>query len=86
MLTVRQLDVMSQSGMDKIDRTGLVDIREVQIDTTIPLEMRMKSYLEQIKNPYCFLCDGSAVCVKFEPAGDELKNKLQNFFISLKKV
>ncbi len=86
MLTVKQLDKMSQSGMDKIDRTGLVDIRGVQIDITMPPEMRMKSYLEQIKNPYCFLCGDTAVRVSFEPTGDELKNKLKNFFISLKKV
>lgn len=86
MLTVKQLDEMSQSGIEKIDKTGLVDIRGVKIDTNLPPEQRMIDYLEQVKNPYCFLCGDSAVRVRFEPAGDELKSKLKDFFISLKKV
>jgi len=33
---------------------GLVDIRDVVIDRDLPKEERIKSYLQQIKNPYCF--------------------------------
>lgn len=86
MLTVKQLDEMSQSELEKIDRTGLVDIRNIQIDTNLAPEQRMIHYLEQVKNPYCFLCGDTAVRVRFEPTGDELKSKLQNFFTSLKKT
>ena len=86
MLTVKQLDEMSQSGIENIDKTGLVDIRKINIDTNLPPEQRMIDYLEQIKNPYCFLCGDSTVRIRFEPTGDELKGKLKDFFISLKKV
>lgn len=86
MLTVKQLEEMSQSEVIPIDRTGLVDIRQIQIDAAMPLEMRMAGYLEQIKNPYCFLCGDTAVRVRFESEGDELRNKLKKFFINLKKV
>ncbi|KAB1437973.1 DUF6870 family protein [Candidatus Galacturonibacter soehngenii] len=86
MLTVKQLDKMSQSGIEKIDKTGLVDIRGIMIDTNLPLEQRMINYLEQVKNPYCFLCGDSVVRIRFEPTGNELKNKMKDFFISLKKV
>lgn len=85
MLTVKQLDEMNQLGLEKIDRTGLVDIRAIRIDTNLTPEQRMTDYLEQVKNPYCFLCGDTAVRVRFEPTGDELKNKLKNFLISLKK-
>ena len=33
---------------------SLVDIRDVKIDRSQPVEERMKSYVEQIKNPYLF--------------------------------
>lgn len=85
MLTAKQPDEMSQSEIEKIVKTGLVDIRGIKIDTSLSPEQRMLDYLEQVKNPYCFLCGDSAVRVRFEPAGDELKSKLENFFISLKK-
>ena len=32
----------------------LVDIRDVVIDKKLTLEERVKSYVEQIKDPYCF--------------------------------
>lgn len=86
MLTVKQLDEMSQSGIDKIDKAGLVDIRGIRIDTNLPSKEKMINYLEHIKNPYCFLYDNSAVHVRFESAGNELKNKLKQFFINLKKI
>ena len=31
----------------------LVDIRDVVIDKSLTLEARVKSYVEQIKDPYC---------------------------------
>ena len=36
------------------DLSELVDIRDVVIDRTLPVEARIKSYVEQIKNPYRF--------------------------------
>lgn len=86
MLTVKQLDEMSQIDLQHINRSELVDIRSVQIDTNLTGEQRMLSYLEQIKNPYCFMCDDAAVQVRFEHTGDELSNKLKSFLISLKKT
>lgn len=86
MLTVKQLDEMNQLEIEKIDKSGLVDIRGIKIDTNLPPEQRMIDYLEQIKNPYCFLCGDSAVRVRFEPTGVELRSKLKDFFISMKKV
>lgn len=85
MLTVKQLDEMKQSELQKINHTGLVDIRNIQIDTSLSPEQRMIQYLEQVKNPYSFLCGDTAVRVRFEPTGDELKGKLKNYFVSLKK-
>ena len=34
--------------------SSLVDIRDVKIDKSLPTEERIKSYVEQIKNPYKF--------------------------------
>ena len=42
---------------------SLVDIRDVKIDRTQPVEERMKSYVEQIKNPYLFKVGNTVVRV-----------------------
>ena len=41
----------SETG-DAAFREQLVDIRDVKIDRSLPSEERIKSFIEQIKNPY----------------------------------
>ena len=44
---------------------SLVDIRDVKIDRSLPVEERMKSYVEQIKNPYMFKVGNTIVRVSY---------------------
>ena len=48
---------------------SLVDIRDVKIDRTLPVEERMKSYVEQIKNPYMFKVGNTIVRVSYRKDG-----------------
>ena len=41
-------------GQSEKNLSELVDIRDVVIDKSLPLEERVRSYVEQIKDPYCF--------------------------------
>ena len=84
-LNTQQLDAMSQINIDQIDRSSLVDITSVHIDTSLPAIQRMKDYLEQVKNPYCFLCGDTAVRIRFEPNGTDLSRLLKNYFVGLKR-
>ena len=43
----------------------LVDIRDVVIDKKLTLEERVKSYVEQIKDPYCFKVGDVVVRVSY---------------------
>ena len=44
---------------------GLVDIRDIHIDSTLPVEEKMKSYIEQIKNPYRYRAGDIVVNIRF---------------------
>ena len=49
-----------RSGIDRkgIDKSSLRDISGVSIDMTLPQQERIKSYVEQIGNPYWYRdCD-----------------------------
>lgn len=47
------------------DISELVDIRSVEIDTSLPVEERIKSYIQQVKDPYCFRVGDVKVRVAF---------------------
>ena len=44
---------------------SLVDIRDVRIDRTLPMEERVKYYVEHVKNPYMFKVGNTVVRVSY---------------------
>ena len=46
---------------------GLADLRDVQIDTPLPVRERMVSYLGQVGNPYLFKVEGLIIRAVFSP-------------------
>ena len=83
-MTLAALDAMRDAI--EIDRTKLVDIQSVKIDPSLSAVQRAEQYLEQIKNPYCFLCGESVVRVRFNAGGGDLQTRLKNYFVSCKKA
>ncbi|MCD7731923.1 MAG: hypothetical protein LUH56_00580 [Oscillospiraceae bacterium] len=62
---------------------SLVDIRDVRIDRTLPLEERMKSYVEQIKNPYMFKVGDTVVRVSYANTPETINDNFINLIASL---
>lgn len=85
MFSCTLLDTMSRINLEEIDKSGLINIQEVKIDTSLPAPVRMLRYLEQIKNPYCFLCGETPVKICFSSGGSELGGLLKRHFIDLKR-
>jgi len=68
------------------DRDGLVDINSVHIGPELPQQQRIESYLAQIKNPHRFLVGDCIVNLRFDENGGALRDRLKNYFISLKNA
>lgn len=62
---------------------SLVDIRDVKIDRSLPLEERMKSYVEQIKNPYMFKVGKTIVRVSYANTTQTIIDNFLNLLMSL---
>jgi hypothetical protein len=72
-------------SIENIPGDGLVDIRGVTIDSSLPGTLRMLQYIEQIQNPYNFLCDGTPVHISFVNEEKELSEVLTRYFCTLKR-
>ena len=62
---------------------SLVDIRDVKIDRTLPVEERMKSYVEQIKNPYLFKVGNTVVRVSYANTQATINDNFVNLLACL---
>ena len=61
----------------------LVDIRDVVIDKSLPLEERVKSYVEQIKDPYCFKVGDVVVRVSYAGKDKTLTDSFTSMIASM---
>jgi len=66
-----------------VDLDHLVDIKDVQINTSLPREERMVDFIEQIKNPYCFKVGKVAVKVSFSDTDATIEDCLERYLLSL---
>ena len=64
-ITREELKAMSEMDVSSIDREKLVDIKTVNIKTELPDKERMSDFIEQIGNPYCYLCNGMVIKTRF---------------------
>lgn len=62
-----------------IDRGALKDISDVVIDTSKPCVERIKSFVEQIGNPYCYLDNGVVVEVGYSDTDISLQDRLSAY-------
>lgn len=60
-----------------VDRTKLHSLDQVKIDTSLPCEQRIKKFVEQIGNPYCYLDGDVVVSLGFSDTGVCLKDQLK---------
>lgn len=62
---------------------SLVDIRDVKIDRSMSAEDRMKSYVEQIKNPYMFKVGNTVVRVSYANTQATINDNFVNLLASM---
>ncbi|MDR2940283.1 MAG: hypothetical protein LBV08_08200 [Clostridiales bacterium] len=84
LLTLDELNCLSKAEINGVNRSELTDITAIRCDKQRPTMRRMEKYLEDIHNPYLFLCGETAVKVRFAPDGKDLAHSLKNYLISIK--
>ena len=71
--------------MEQSDKnlSELVDIRDVVIDKSLTLEDRVRSYVEQIKDPYCFRVGNVVVRVSYAGKDKSLTDSFTSMIASM---
>ena len=63
-------------GLRTLDAQGLVDIRSVTVDRSMPIRDRLTKYITDIGDPYAFRVGDTAVRVKFNNGAQSLQERL----------
>lgn len=76
----KQLDVFSKMDLAEVDINHLTDITCVKIDGRKEMIDRIKSFLEQVSNPYLFKNKKISIKLEFLDEGPDLEVLIANYF------
>ncbi len=78
-----ELEEMKKVDIRTVDISTLVDIGEIKINRELPKKERMLSFINEVKNPFCFICNGMVVKTSYSDTNESLENKLARLCIEM---
>ena len=78
-------NIISMKDIDirTVERDQLVDLVSVMIDTDKPVEERVRAFIHQIKNPYCFKVGDVAVKVVYKENGPSFQQSFEEMLLTM---
>lgn len=75
-MAVDELEEMKKVDIRTVDINTLADIGEIKINRELPKKERMLSFINEVRNPFCFICNGMVVKTSYSDTNESLENKL----------
>lgn len=78
-----KIQKMKDVDIRTVNCSQLVDLNTVVIDENQSVEERLKSFIEQIKNPYCFRVGDIAVKVVYKENGPTFQQNFEEMLLTM---
>ena len=78
-ITDAELDAMAAVDVRTVDINTLTDIRDIKIDTNLPVEEKLASFAAQTNNLYVHRVGDYVVKVSFQKEGPGIDDKMEEY-------
>lgn len=85
-LTKEMLTEMAQTDIRTVDISELTDLRNIEIDTSQPVEKKLAAFAEQTKNVYVNRIGDYVVKVRFQENGATIDDKMAEYLRRLSEI
>lgn len=85
-ITEEQLDAMEAVDIRTVDINALTDIREIQIDTGLPVEKKLALFAEQTNNLFLHRIGDYIIKVRFQKEGPDINDKMEEYLRHLAEI
>lgn len=85
-LTKEILLEMAQTDIRTVDISELTDLRDIEIDTSQPVEKKLAAFAEQTKNVYVNRIGDYVVKVRFQNSGATIDDKMVEYLRRLSEI
>lgn len=79
LLKGKTLRELKEINIKEVNPDELVDIREIEIDTKQSVEKRVKSYVEQVQNPYLVRVGEYVVKIGYSDCKETLNDRMKQY-------
>jgi hypothetical protein len=77
------VEAMKSVNPKTVDRNNLVQRSSVRLDPAAPREERLRDFIQQIKNPYCYLDGKTVVKISFSRTDTTMEDCLEHYLRGL---
>ena len=77
------VEAMKSVNPKTVDRSKLIQRSSVRLDPAAPREERLRDFIQQIKNPYCYLDGKTVVKISFTNTATTIEDCLENYLRGL---
>lgn len=85
-LTDEELKEMASVDVRTVDIDTLTDLRDIVIDTKLPVEKKLASFVKQTKNVYVHRIEDFVIKVKFQEEGPTIDDKMEEYLRHLAEI
>lgn len=85
-LTKEMLDEMAAADIRNVDINSLTDLRDIVIDTKMPVPEKLRSFAEQSGNIYIHRLGDYIVKVRFQENGPGIDDKMEEYVRRLAEI
>ena len=85
-LTREELERMAAVDVRTVDLSALTDLRDIQIDTSLPVAKKLEAFASQTGNVYINRIGDYVVKVKFQEKGASMEDKMMEYLQRLAEV
>ncbi|MCL2106736.1 MAG: hypothetical protein FWH26_06745 [Oscillospiraceae bacterium] len=79
LLSRQELEKFKSLDITDVNQNDLQELKEVNLYSDLPVQERLKLFLCQIGNPYCFKVNGTPVQISFSGGPKTLDEALNNY-------
>ena len=77
------VEAMKSVNPKTVDRNKLIQRSSVRLDPAAPREERLRDFIQQIKNPYCYLDGKTVVKISFSRTDTTMEDCLEHYLRGL---
>ena len=85
-LTKEMLDEMAAVDVRTVDISTLTDLRDIEIDTSLPVKEKLEAFARQTNNVYVNRIGDYVVKVRFQENGASINDKMSEYLKRLSEV